>query len=184
MEEEEARAKAMEEAAAARLGEEEEEAEMQEIPEGACLALPPCKHEYLDHTADVQVHAWGEDLREALEQAVVAMFGYITELPTVEMTSMLEVTAEAEDLEGLLFHLLDEFLYSFSAEPNFVARKVTIVQFDRAPVYRVRARGFGEAFRLGKHPQGTEVKAITYGSMQIIDDTETDKHELFVILDI
>ena len=47
---------------------------------------------------------------EALEQAVVAMFGYITELPSVEMTHMLEVTAEAEDLEGLLFHLLDSVL--------------------------------------------------------------------------
>lgn len=184
MEEEEARAKAMEEAAAARLGEEEEEAEMQEIPEGACLALPPCKHEYLDHTADVQVHAWGEDLREALEQAVVAMFGYITELPTVEMTSMLEVTAEAEDLEGLLFHLLDEFLYSFSAEPNFVARKVTIVQFDRAPTFRVRARGFGEAFRLGKHPQGTEVKAITYSAMRVTECDERCRVDVLVIVDI
>lgn len=184
MEEEEEVARAMEEAAARLEEEEEKEAVMEEIPEGTCLAVPACKHEYLDHTADVQVHAWGGDLREALEQAVVAMFGYITELPSVEMTHMLEVTAEAEDLEGLLFHLLDEFLFSFSAEPNFVARKVTIVQFDRAPRLRVRARGFGEAFRLGKHPQGTEVKAITYGSMQIVDDMEQDKHELFVILDI
>ncbi len=42
--------------------------------------------------------------------------------------------------------------------------------------------GFGEEFSLEKHPQGTEVKAITYSAMQIIQNEE--KNELFVIIDI
>ena len=37
-------------------------------------------YEYLDHTADVQLHAWGPSLKEAFEQCAKAMFGYITEL--------------------------------------------------------------------------------------------------------
>ena len=41
---------------------------------------------------------------------------------------------------------------------------------------------YGEPFEIGKHPQGTEVKAITYSNMQIYDDH--DKHEVFVIIDI
>ena len=39
--------------------------------------------EYLDHTADVQIHAWGENLERALEHSVLALFGYMTDLSTV-----------------------------------------------------------------------------------------------------
>ena len=41
---------------------------------------------------------------------------------------------------------------------------------------------YGEEFDIQKHPQGTEVKAITYSNMQIYD--EEDRHEVFVIIDI
>ena len=40
----------------------------------------------------------------------------------------------------------------------------------------------GEPFVIGKHPQGTEVKAITYSNMQIHSDKPT--HDIYVIIDI
>ena len=46
----------------------------------------------------------------------------------------------------------------------------------------IEAIGFGETFDLGKHPQGTEVKAITYSAMQI--NESPDFAEVFVIIDI
>lgn len=49
-------------------------------------------------------------------------------------------------------------------------------------------RSRGEQFTLDKHPQGTEVKAITYSNMQIIEKAaEKDKParvDVFVIIDI
>ncbi|MPD02026.1 Protein archease [Portunus trituberculatus] len=47
---------------------------------------------------------------------------------------------------------------------------------------KVCAKLYGEEFQLGKHPQGTEVKAITYASMQVYN--EPNQHEVFVIVDI
>lgn len=69
-----------------------------------------------------RLHAWGETLEEAFEQCVQAMFGYMTEIDKVEIKMSLEVEAQGEDLLQLLFHLLDEFLFLFSAEPFFIAR--------------------------------------------------------------
>lgn len=56
-----------------------------------------------------------------------------------------------------------------------------ILEFDRTQL-RIKAIGYGEEFQLGKHPQGSEVKAITYSNMQVHDNE--GQHEVFVIIDI
>jgi len=80
------------------------------------------KYEYLDHTADVQLHSWGDSLEEAFEQCAMAMFGYMTDIETVEPIDTVEFESEGEDLESLLFHFLDDWLFKFSADLFFVPR--------------------------------------------------------------
>lgn len=143
--------------------------------------LPEMKYEYLDHTADVQIHSWGDDLKEAFEQAAMGMYGYMTEIEYVEISEVGTIEANGDDMLGLLFHFLDELLFLFSAEPFLIARKVEITEFDREN-FIIKARVLGEAFDLAKHPQGTEVKAITYSNMQVHDNE--NQHEIFVIIDI
>ena len=157
--------------------------ELQIIEDDTDLNIPEIKYEYLDHTADVQLHSWGENLKEAFEHVAVAMFGYMTEIDTVEMKYEYSIEAEGDDIEGLLFHFLDEWLFAFSAEPFFIPRKVVITDFD-VENFRIKCCGFGEEFDIQKHPQGTEVKAITYSAMQVYNDAEKKQHEVYVIIDI
>ncbi|XP_014210427.1 protein archease-like [Copidosoma floridanum] len=145
--------------------------------------IVPCKYEYLDHTADVQLHAWGDTMQEAFEQCALAMFNYMTELERVEVKQVFHVEAQGEDMMGLLYHFLDELLFMFSAEPYLVPRRVKILEFDQEN-FRIKARAAGEEFQIGKHTQGAEVKAITYSAMQIHDRPEVERPELFVIVDI
>ncbi|XP_028406098.1 protein archease-like [Dendronephthya gigantea] len=139
------------------------------------------KYEYLDHTADVQLHAWGDDLKEAFEQVGLAMYGYMTELSTVDVERTETIQAEGDDILSLLFHFLDELLFLFCAEPFFIGKEIEITEFDKEN-FTIKATVQGETFDLDKHPQGTEVKAITYSNMQVFDDQE--KHEVYVIIDI
>lgn len=111
----------------------------------------------------------------------MAMFAYMTEIDKVDMLEMQEIEASGDDMESLLFHFLDEFLFLFSAEPYFIVKKVKILEFDKEKFF-IRAQGYGEEFDLSKHPQGSEVKAITYSNMQIFDKKTTN--DIFVIIDI
>ncbi|KAF6112346.1 zinc finger and BTB domain containing 8 opposite strand [Phyllostomus discolor] len=134
----------------------------------------------LDHTADVQLHAWGDTLEEAFEQCAMAMFGYMTDTGTVEPLQTVEVETQGDDLQSLLFHFLDEWLYKFSADEFFIPREVKVLSIDQRN-FKLRSIGWGEEFSLSKHPQGTEVKAITYSAMQVYNE---EKPQVFVIIDI
>lgn len=137
----------------------------------------------MDHTADVQLHSWGADLKEAFEQNGMAMFGYMTEIDTVDIKEKHEIEAHSDDLDGLLYKFLDELLFLFSAEPFLICKKLVITEFD-LDTFTITCSCYGEPFDLSKHPQGTEVKAITYSAMQIVQDPEKKRVELFVIIDI
>lgn len=162
--------------------------EVTAVEEGAqsiptSLIRSACKYEYLDHTADVQLHSWGSSLEEAFAQVTLAMFGYMTEMETVEVDPELTrtVTAKGHDMMSLLYNFMDEFLFVFCSE-DMIFCDISVTQFDRK-TFKMQAQGRGELFDLKKHPQGTEVKAITYSAMQIHE--KDDGHsDIFVVIDI
>ncbi|XP_055111609.1 protein archease isoform X7 [Symphalangus syndactylus] len=87
---------------------------------------PPVNRKY-----ECELHAWGDTLEEAFEQCAMAMFGYMTDTGTVEPLQTVEVETQGGDLQSLLFHFLDEWLYKFSADEFFiprVGRRIFIVQ--------------------------------------------------------
>eukprot|EP00042_Codosiga_hollandica_P050839 m.616307 g.616307 ORF g.616307 m.616307 type:complete len:112 (-) comp58166_c1_seq17:1376-1711(-) len=111
------------------------------------------------------------------------MFGYMTDLETVEIdeAKTVQVEVEGHDLQSLLYNLLNEFLFVFGSEDYFVAKDVKISVFDTT-AFKIVATGRGEPFLIGKHPQGTEVKAITYSNMQV--HTARPTFDVYVIIDI
>ena len=161
-------------------------------------------YEYLDHTADVQLHAWGETLVHAFESVVPCMFNYMTDLSTVvvDVDKMVQFTVSGEheydyylfitiafwlnsivighDLDSLLYAYLDEFLFRFSTD-GFCCKDAKVLQLDRER-FSITVQGNGETYDLSRHPQGTEIKAITYSNMQIHE--RQDKSEIYVIVDI
>ena len=156
-------------------------------PHAWALRDAPVQYEYLDHTADVQIHSWGQCIEEAFEQQVVGVMGLITELEHVNVptspageAARREVCVEGHDLPSLLYNFLDEWLFQFNADA-FVCKRVKITAFDRAR-WAIASEGVGETFELGRHPQGIEVKAITYSALRVTEDAE--RTDVLVIVDI
>lgn len=141
------------------------------------------KYEFLDHTADVQIHAWGDSLKETFENAAIAMTAYITDINKIEVVKKELIEVDAEDVNGLLYRFLDEVLYLFNAEPYLLSKRVRILEFKASSdEFRIKAECYGDTFSLDKHSQGTEIKAITYSAMRITD--KPDLHEVYFIVDI
>ena len=146
------------------------------------------KFEYLDHTADIQLHSWGDSLNEAFEQCALAMFGYMTDIDGVLPKRREEIKATGHDMDSLLFCFLDELLFLSASDNYFMAREVQITDLVRGSgsegVWSIEAVAYGEDFDKKRHGgQGTEIKAITYCNMKVIE-TEGERTEVFVIVDI
>ena len=76
------------------------------------------QYEYLDHTADVQLHAWGATWEMALEQIALSLFGYMTNLDkvAVEEGCEFEIHVKGHDKESMLYNFLNEWLYLFGTK--------------------------------------------------------------------
>lgn len=147
-------------------------------------------YEYLDHTADVQIHSWGADEREAFGAAAAGMFGYMVELEEFGCELTRKVTANGHDWHSMLFAFLDECLYVFHTE-ELVMSRVVVESIDRDS-WTVTAHVRGGLFDATRDRQGTEIKAITYSNMQIIHpgdeasaaESPERKAQVYVIVDI
>lgn len=145
------------------------------------MSVPNHLFEYLDHTADIQIHAWGTTLAEAFLNAALGMYNYLTPIANLsDAGATATFEAEGHDAESLLFAFLDECLFQFHTELR-VCPAMKVLEFSRAP-WRIKVEGQSEIFDRTRHQSGTEVKAITYSAMRIVE--KEDGAEVFVIVDI
>jgi len=138
--------------------------------------------EFLEHTADAYIAAYGKNLTEAFENAALAMFDVMTEAKDVspEVEDHVEVTAEDE--YALLYSWLEALLVKSEINGMFYS-KFKVLDLDKTSEgLRLRARIWGEKYDPEKHPQKVGVKAVTYHRMEIIK--EPNRVTLRFILDI
>ncbi|KAI1711128.1 archease protein family domain-containing protein [Ditylenchus destructor] len=89
------------------------------------------QYEYLDHTADIQLHSWGTTLQQSIEQIALAMYAYMTtDVAQINNEYSMDFAASGRDLKQLVYNLLDECLYHFNAEPFFIARWCRVLELE------------------------------------------------------
>jgi SHS2 domain-containing protein len=139
-------------------------------------------YEFLEHTADVYIAAYGKDLAEAFENAAVGMFDVMTDVKSIapKVNDIVEVAGEDE--YALLYSWLEALLVKFEINDMLYSRfKISnLTRTNRGFV--LKAEVWGENFDSGKHVSKVGIKAVTYHRMEIIK--ETDRVTLKFILDI
>ena len=121
------------------------------------------RFEVLDHTADIGIIVYGEDLETLFENAGEAFFHLITDMKRVRRRVRRRIEIGKEGLERLMVDWLSELLYLHDVEHLlFKEFKIESVGEDG-----LRATVRGEPFQEGVHVIKTEVKAVTYHQIEV-----------------
>jgi len=141
------------------------------------------RFEFLEHTADLYIAAYGHSLEEAFENAAAAMFEGITDLDKVKPKVEDSVTVEGYDEQALLYNWLEALLVKFDVKGILFSR-FKVARIEKTPAgLKLNARVWGELFNPERHTYKVGVKAVTYHQMEIIKD-EKGGATVKLILDI
>ena len=121
------------------------------------------RFEILDHTADIGVIVYGEDLKTLFENAGKAFFHVITDLRKVRGRTERWIEIGGEALDRLMVDWLSELLYLHDVESLLFKR----FKIESVGEEGLRAVVKGERFQEGVHVIKTEVKAVTYHRIEV-----------------
>lgn len=128
--------------------------------------------EFLEHTADLYIAAYGKSLEEAFENAAAAMFEGMTDLYKVQPELEDTVEVEGHDEQALLYNWLEALLVKFDITGNLYSRFKVASIAKTSVGFKLKAKIWGEPFNPKKHLSKVGVKAVTYHQMEILKDAK------------
>jgi SHS2 domain-containing protein len=120
-------------------------------------------YEILDHTGDIGIRVWADDVKGLFEEAARALFDIITDRNKVVIRVNREVAVQGSGREELMVAWLTELLYLHEVE-DLLFGDFTISEIGPGSLKGV-ARG--EKFREDRHHIKTAVKAVTYHLLEV-----------------
>lgn len=125
-------------------------------------------YEYLEHTADMGLKVFGEDLTALFTNAAQGLFETIAVVDTIDETASVQLHVTADSVEELFVAWLDELNFRHETEAIF---------FKRAHIYHcsetaVSAEVYGEPANFDKHEVYTEIKSVTYHQLQVVQNPD------------
>ena len=134
------------------------------------------RFQLIEHTADIGLIAWGNNLAEAFANAAFGLFSIIAELKPVKGTDFRQIVISEDDPEALLFEWLNSLVYFFDVE-LLLFKKFDILYFDSR---RLTAVCHGEKYDPSRHHTKSGVKAATYHMLEV----DRGRNRVRVILDV
>lgn len=120
-------------------------------------------YELLNHTGDMGIRVWADDLEGLFCEAARALFDIITDLERVEVHLERQANVEGMGQEELMVAWLNELLYLHEVEV-LLFRDFAVTEIAGG---RLRGVAKGEGFQEGRHVMKTSIKAVTYHQLEI-----------------
>ena len=135
-------------------------------------------YEVFEHTADVGLHAYGQNLTELFVHAAQGMENLMVPLEQIRGITIREIAVEGHDAVSLLIAWLNELIFLFDTE-YLLFRAFTI---DTITETRLIAHASGEPYDAQRHELSSAIKAVTWHEAAV---TLTDQgYQARIIFDI
>lgn len=138
------------------------------------------KFQFLPHTADLKVNAFGKTIEEAFINSALALKEAIAEKVRVKPAIKKEISVKGKDLDALLYNFLEEFIYLIDADDFLLNSIIKIKIFHDKEGFSLNASVAGD--KASSHKFTNDVKAITYNEMFV--KKAKDKFIIQFVLDV
>lgn len=138
------------------------------------------RYEFIEHTADIVIKAYGDNLEDAFAAAAEAMFDIITDNSKIEPKEKVELEVVSDNIESLLVSFLSRLIVVHEVD-NLVLGNFDIKFSGK---YHLKAYGWGEKFDSKKHKYGHHVKGISYHMIKIFDSKDQKPSYVQVLFDV
>ncbi len=122
-------------------------------------------HRFVEHTADIILHADADNLPDLFAQAARGLFDIMSDIASVGASRSFNLRVEADTIEDLLHDWLSELLFLHETED------VLLSAFDvKLTGNTLEARAAGDPIDSERHGLKTQVKAVTYHMLSIREE--------------
>ncbi len=139
----------------------------------------------VDHTADVGIKVWAEQLQDLFIEAAKATLSIVADITTIEKKEKRKISLEAENTEELFLQWLKEILYVIEKEEMvFSEFHIENDNFSYCDDFKcfIQALLKGEKINSTRHGICTEIKAVTRHNFFL--KKEDGLWKTFVLFDI
>jgi protein archease len=138
-------------------------------------------YRYLDHVTDAYIEAYGDSMEEAFSYAAKGTVNVMFEIDAIRGKSNLEFEVVGHDYSELLFNWLERILLLIAIDNKVMSNfEIKITKLESK--YQLTAVTMTESIDLSKHGYRTEIKAVTYHELEVLQ--EGDLNKVRFILDL
>jgi SHS2 domain-containing protein len=133
----------------------------------AMATHPQGSFQFIDHTADAGILVKAPTLEGIFETAALGFSELITRVGSLNCMLQRQFRLQEDDMETLLVSWLQELLYLLDTEDLIFGRfQVHLKDLT------LEATAWGEVFDPEIHTLKTEIKAVTYHQLEVVEDDQ------------
>ena len=126
------------------------------------------KYEFLNHTADAKIRAYGQNIEEAFVNAGLAVFSILKNPDKVKSIINKDVNVESKEYSSLLYDFLEELLFLLDTEGFLLSKIIDLKIEKKQGKLNLSCKIAGDNYK--KYNISGNIKSITYNDMIINQD--------------